>query len=553
MTLTNRIYNLFKPEQNPDKDSERSQESLMLSFALIFSAVTAFVFSIAHIAFFDKNTGFVLLFFFVVFLSLAVTFKVTGNYKLCSIVSISVFTIFFLLILFAGAGDKTGIMWGLAYPVLVAFTVKYRDYNIYSLLFFFLSILIFLFDIFYFKNGYTADIIMRYLFAYFLIYLFIGLYLRIKQETIYRKEKELIEVKHKLSEKDAFLSSLSYEIRTPLNNIAGIINHQKDIIDENVSEEIELSVSNLASILNKISEKTENNTFKLSENKSKFDVNLLIKNVVNIFRTEKYSKLRFNLFLSDNLPGDVYADKIGFMQLLISVFDFFFNNSGGNTIKLDIVSSESERKNIAVKIMSKYEKLSFYGKNKNAKDIDIIKKLADSSDIEMFIKEEEPVFSLIFYLRPDKKKTEIPQNTSYRTNSAADNIPRDAVKLKDANVLLVEDDAVNSKVMILNIKKYVNKIIVAENGKIALDKFSENKIDIILTDIRMPFMDGFKTTEKIREAEIGTGSKVPIIAVTANASSEFKKRCLDAGMNDFTSKPVNYKLLIKKMQKLLEA
>ncbi|MCD6555851.1 MAG: response regulator, partial [Bacteroidales bacterium] len=93
---------------------------------------------------------------------------------------------------------------------------------------------------------------------------------------------------------------------------------------------------------------------------------------------------------------------------------------------------------------------------------------------------------------------------------------------------------------------------IAGNGKEALEKFSETKVDIILMDIRMPLMDGFKTTEKIREAEIGTGSRVPIIAVTANASSEVKKHCFEVGMNDYTTKPTNYKLLLKKMKKLLE-
>ena len=67
----------------------------------------------------------------------------------------------------------------------------------------------------------------------------------------------------------------------------------------------------------------------------------------------------------------------------------------------------------------------------------------------------------------------------------------------------------------------------------------------------MPLMDGFKTTEKIREAEQGTDSKTPIIAVTANVSAEIKKKCFEAGMNDYTTKPTNFKLLLKKMEALL--
>lgn len=500
-----------------------------------------------------------LLAFFVIFTLFLILFKVTNKYTLVSFLTIIMMTTLFSLIILLGAGNKTGLMWGLTFPVIVAFTAKYRNYNIWSLLFLSINLIIFFTpNNISFWAKYSDDVIMRYLLAYIITYALIEFYLRLRQQAIYEREKELIETKHKLLQKDKFISSLSYEIRTPLNNIAGIINHQRDIINENVLEEIEMSVSNLAAIINKISEYTEETVLYITGKKTSYNINSIISRLSELFRTDKYSKLRLNLYLSDNVPDKVYGDRISFMQLLISSVDFFFNYSNENTLKLDIVSQKSEENSVIIKISGKYDNLIF-PQNINTdrflediKDLNIIKKISESLGGSVTILRNNNLFTLFFTFNseilPDK-------DVQYKTQESLKTVKHytsKKVKLKDANILLVEDDIINSKVMTLNIKKHVNKIIIAENGKEALDKFFETKVDIILMDIRMPFMDGFKTTEKIRKAEIGTGSHVPIIAVTANASSDVKKRCFEVGMNDYTTKPTNYKLLLKKMRKLLE-
>jgi CheY-like chemotaxis protein len=130
-------------------------------------------------------------------------------------------------------------------------------------------------------------------------------------------------------------------------------------------------------------------------------------------------------------------------------------------------------------------------------------------------------------------------------------VQHQSINLSEANVLLVEDDKVNQKIMVMTLRKYIENIDVAENGKEALIKFGKTKYDIILMDIRMPLMDGYKTTMKIREAEAGTNSKIPIIAVTANALSGDREKCLEAGMDEYISKPFNKKELLAKMEELL--
>ena len=554
------ILNILKNKKIAESPAEFRQQYLLLNFILTISIITDLIFSIAHILFFEQKIGYVLFTFFIVFLLIFILFNLSLNYKIYSTITIIIFTALFSLITLTGAGNKTGIMWGLAFPVMVAFTTKYKNYNIYSIIFLIINLLIFFIpNEFNFWAKYSNDIVMRYLFAYFLIYALIEFYLRLKQQIINKQEKELIETKHKLLEKNNFLSSLSYEIRTPLNNIAGIINHQRDSINEDVIEEIELSISNLASILNKIPENTRQNVLHLTGEKTIFNINDVIRKLIKLFQTDTYSKLRFNLYLSDNLPENVFGDRISFMQLFISTIDFFFNHSNENSLKIDIISQINEKNNILLKITCKTKSLIFL-ENLNRenlirdiKELSIINRITESLNGSLKSQKDKDNFTIFYILNFE----ELPPASDDKTEKSesvklSKNFPRKKTLLKNANVLLVEDDVINSKVMTLNIQKSVNKIIIAENGKEALEKFSETKVDIILMDIRMPFMDGFKTTEKIRNAEIGTGEHVPIIAVTANASSEVKKHCLEVGMNDYTTKPTNYKLLLKKMKKLLE-
>lgn len=560
MALFHSILKLLKNRKIAGSDIEIHNRLLLLNFILIVAGITDLIFSIAHILFFERTVGYVLFAFFVIFILIFILFNITVNYRVYSTLTILLLTVLFGLIIVIGAGNKTGLMWGLVYPVMLAFTTKYKTYNIWSLVFLGLTVGIFFIpNNFEFWTKYSSDVKMRYLFAYFLIYAFIEFYLRLKQQTVKKNEKELIETKHKLLEKDKFISSLSFEIRTPLNNIAGIINHQRELISENVIEEIELSISNLASILNKIPKNTESNILHLTGKKTSFNINTLLKKIITLFKIEKYSKLRFNLNSSSKLPETVFGDRIRFMQLIISSIDFFFNHSNENLLKIEIISQEIETNDILIEISCKSGNLIF-PKNlssenfiRDIKELNIINKITESLNGNLTIQKTEEYFTAVYNLHFE----DMPAITDSKTEKSSkidltSTYSHNKILLKDANVLLVEDDVINSKVMTMNIQKFVNKIIIAENGKEALEKFSETKVDIILMDIRMPLMDGFKTTEKIREAEIGTGSHVPIIAVTANASSEVKKKCFEVGMNDYTTKPTNYKLLMKKMRNLLE-
>jgi CheY-like chemotaxis protein/HPt (histidine-containing phosphotransfer) domain-containing protein len=104
------------------------------------------------------------------------------------------------------------------------------------------------------------------------------------------------------------------------------------------------------------------------------------------------------------------------------------------------------------------------------------------------------------------------------------------------HVLLVEDHVVNQKLAVTLLERWGHRVDVAENGQVALDMYGQQKFDVILMDMMMPVMDGLEATRCIRASE--TGHRTPIIAMTANAMESDRQRCLDAGMDDYLSKPI---------------
>jgi len=105
-------------------------------------------------------------------------------------------------------------------------------------------------------------------------------------------------------------------------------------------------------------------------------------------------------------------------------------------------------------------------------------------------------------------------------------------------ILLVEDNYLNQKFVAAALLKAGHSIEIAENGKVALEKYSSKQYDLILMDIQLPLIDGIETTKKIRQLEKKYRKPaIPIIAVTAYAIEHDRKQCLDAGMNEYLTKP----------------
>lgn len=560
MSVINKISNLLKYNKTKTfSDDEKLQKGLLLNYTLIIIAFFSLLFGILHFFLFEKEISYYLFSYFVTFSILFFIYRINQNHKLCPSISLFFITLLYLQIIYVGAGDNTAIVIGLTYPVAVSIAFGYKKGNLFSLLFFAATLIIFFVPLSLWAQ-YSLNIKMRYSSAYIGILFVLQYYLRIQQQIKNNYEKRIIEAQRKLDEKDNLLAKLSYQIRTPLDNIAGITNLNHDILKKETIEEIEISISNLITLVNSISSFTDNKAIQIKGKKSSFNINNTIKKSVSLFHSDKYTNLKCSLSLSGEVTENVFGDRLIFVQTILAAIDFLYNNKKNKNTIIELVSNNNEDDNSFSLEISSNSHISFLKEYTDKKQIVNIEKLnnnevriikglvgALNSKFKLFSYNGKTsfIFNFKFSLKEGNKENNINEE---KITMNGTKIPK---KLNDATILLVEDDAINSKIMSLNLKKFVNKVIIAENGKEALDKFARTKVDLILMDIKMPLMNGYKATEKIRKTEAATGFKVPIIAVTANVSIETKKRVFEVGMNDYTTKPVNFKILLKKMEALL--
>jgi two-component system sensor histidine kinase/response regulator len=121
-------------------------------------------------------------------------------------------------------------------------------------------------------------------------------------------------------------------------------------------------------------------------------------------------------------------------------------------------------------------------------------------------------------------------------------------KSQKVRILLAEDNLINQKVAQAILEKAGYDVDIVENGKRAVESFDQTSYDLVLMDVQMPGMDGFEATKLIRR-KIPKATFLPIIAMTAHAFHGEKERCLEAGMNDYVSKPIQPQELIQKIEK----
>ena len=132
--------------------------------------------------------------------------------------------------------------------------------------------------------------------------------------------------------------------------------------------------------------------------------------------------------------------------------------------------------------------------------------------------------------------------------------PENRVDLTGKRILLAEDMQVNAEIMVMVLEMKAMQVEIAENGRIALEKFEGSEpgyFDAILMDMRMPEMDGLESTKRIRALDREDAKKIPIIALTANAFDEDVQRSLQVGMNAHLSKPVEPERLYQALEEFI--
>lgn len=145
-----------------------------------------------------------------------------------------------------------------------------------------------------------------------------------------------------------------------------------------------------------------------------------------------------------------------------------------------------------------------------------------------------------------------PDSTNNDTKSVVVDMPLKSPDQSQSNILVVEDNKINQIILKKLVQKLNCNVILAENGQEAIQQLKAHHIDLVLMDCQMPVMDGFEATEAIRKLP-HPKNKVPIVAVTANARDADKARCMAVGMNGFVGKPIDLEVVKGILEKYLPA
>jgi CheY-like chemotaxis protein len=138
---------------------------------------------------------------------------------------------------------------------------------------------------------------------------------------------------------------------------------------------------------------------------------------------------------------------------------------------------------------------------------------------------------------------------AWTSSSVISTSPQEPCQQWSANVLVVEDHPVNQQVLVHMLQRYGCRVDIAVNGREAVHASAHTAYDCLFMDCQMPEMDGYEATAAIRQREVQSGQRVPIIALTASAMPSDRARCLAAGMDDYLSKPVKLQELVTMLQK----
>ncbi len=560
----------------PGEEDQTRRIILNQAFIVIGFLLT---FPFGLIAFFNKLFligGFLL----ALALILATTFfylRKTKNYILSSSIFIVTTTLLLILLSLTGGTKGTGLIWLPVYPVLTILLLGPRKGSYITAGF---SVLIFLICIFpgpsFLPNPFPFPFAFRALTSMLSVWAFLLFYEYLRIDYYSRMEKEMLSARNQNRSKDEFISKLSHQIRTPLNNImviselledSSLDEAQRDLLDTIIA-----STSNLANVVNSIAKVSSIEFSEKKDYQITFDLYNTISSTLNLFK--KDDNLEIILHFDPKLPRNLTGAPVRVKQVFLNLVDNIVKFHGSRKAEIEVrvkAGKETEEYIIpAFEVKTTLMPLRFISDPENSDyrditgdstvaeteilDFTIARKLIQTAGGKLEINNTTQYTLFSFEMRFRRSGVLVTEPGTGKGKTPSVTVPiKKAIDLKDASVLLVEDNLINQKIIQLSLKKIVKTIDVANNGKEALDKFGSNKYDLILMDIQMPVMDGIVATRKIREIESSTGTYTPIIAITANALSGDKEVCIAAGMNDYIAKPFQIEVLIQKISTLLAA
>ena len=367
--------------------------------------------------------------------------------------------------------------------------------------------------------------------------------------------------------KSEFLANMSHEIRTPLNGIVGMAELLDDTPpltreQQNCTETILQSTTGLLSIINHVLDISKIEAGQMDVRISSIDLRDLCDKVFDQFSAPaKKIGVALHCACTDDVPLYVEGDEGLIEQVVINLvgnaLKFTHNGSitlniecrkkgpGGAELHFQVIDTgigipKGKQATIFEKfIQADGSTKRMYGGT--GLGLAICKQLVELLGGTIGLISSTGQGSTFFF------SLVLPQasHPAQLKDPRADKVPEMRADIK---VLLVEDNKVNQKVAMAILRKAGCQVDAVENGQDAIQQVAKQAYDIVLMDCQMPVMDGFEATAQIR-AMGGAVAQTPIIAITAHAMKDDRKKCLDSGMNDYISKPVSRNELIALINK----
>ena len=376
--------------------------------------------------------------------------------------------------------------------------------------------------------------------------------------------------------KTSFLFNMSHDIRTPMNAILGFA----DLIEKHLDEKdkckmylqkLKSSSSFLLSLINNILDMARIESGQTEIVESVWDVNNFVSDLVSVFESSiKEKNLKFIKFM-DIKHENVYCDATRLRQIYLNIISNAVKYTpNGGEIKLIIKEIESDKEGYArfqtivsdtgIGMSKEFLPHIFeeFSREKTTTEsrvvgtglgMPIVKTLVTLMHGTIEVESEQGVgtkFTVTLDHRIARKEEIKVEHEEIKD--------KDIVSYKGKRILLAEDNELNTEIAVTILEEAGFIVEHAENGQVCVDMIKNAKIgyyDLVLMDIQMPVMDGYKATETIRAIN-NPRCDIPIIAMTANAFDEDKRKAYVIGMDGHIAKPINIPQLLETISKVLK-
>ena len=381
--------------------------------------------------------------------------------------------------------------------------------------------------------------------------------------------------------KSTFLSNMSHDIRTPMNAIIGFTTLAVSSIDnknkvKDYLSKILSSSNHLLSLINDILDMSRIESGKLHLEETEVSLSEVLHDLKTIISGQIYAKqLELYMDAMDVANEDVYCDKTRLNQVLLNLLSnaVKFTPAGG-TVSVRLKQFPGPTKGSALyefrikdngigmsqefvqKIFSPFERerTSTVSRTQGTGlGMAITKNIVDMMGGTVEVQTEQgkgTEFTVRLPLRIQSARRRVEKIPELESPV----LPAARADFRDRRILLVEDNELNSEIAAEILSQYGFQVDTAKNGAEAVEKVQHSKpgdYDLVLMDVQMPVMNGYEATKRIRGLSDPALAKITILAMTANAFEEDKRKALECGMDGFLSKPIVVEELIGTLQKNL--